>query len=159
MTTEDRTGQSKPRVAVLFGGRSSEHAVSCVTAAGVLGAIDKDKYDVIPIGIAKTGQWVLASGDTNEWSLSASSLPEVAPSAQTVALAEIGGEHQLIVASPNAVPQELGAVDVVFPLLHGPVRRGRDRPGPPGTVRHPLRGRRRAGVRRRHGQALHEGGL
>jgi D-alanine-D-alanine ligase len=120
MTTEDRTGQSKPRVAVLFGGRSSEHAVSCVTAAGVLGAIDKDKYDVIPIGIAKTGQWVLASGDTNEWSLSASSLPEVAPSAQTVALAEIGGEHQLIVASPNAVPQELGAVDVVFPLLHGP---------------------------------------
>ena len=120
MTTEGRTGQSKPRVAVLFGGRSSEHAVSCVTAAGVMGAIDKDKYDVIPIGIAKTGQWVLASGETNEWSLSASSLPEVAPSAQTVALAEIGGEHQLIVASPNTVPEELGAVDVVFPLLHGP---------------------------------------
>ncbi|MFF2245785.1 D-alanine--D-alanine ligase family protein [Arthrobacter sp. NPDC058130] len=120
MSTEGRTGQSKPRVAVLFGGRSSEHAVSCVTAAGVLGAIDKDKYDVIPIGIARTGQWVLASGATSEWSLSASSLPEVAPSAQTVALAEIGGEHQLIVASPNTVPQELGAVDVVFPLLHGP---------------------------------------
>ena len=52
---------SQPRVAVLFGGRSSEHAVSCVTAAGVLGAIDKDKYEVIPIGIAKSGQWVLAS--------------------------------------------------------------------------------------------------
>jgi len=120
MTTEGRTGQPKPRVAVLFGGRSSEHAVSCVTAAGVLGAIDKDKYDVIPIGIAKTGQWVLASGVTDEWSLSASSLPEVAPSAQTVTLAEIGGEHQLIVAAPNTVPQELGAVDVVFPLLHGP---------------------------------------
>jgi len=120
MSTEGRTGQPKPRVAVLFGGRSSEHAVSCVTAAGVLGAIDKDKYDVIPIGIAKTGQWVLASGGTDEWSLSASSLPEVAPSAQTVTLAEIGGEHQLIVAAPNTVPQELGAVDVVFPLLHGP---------------------------------------
>ncbi len=120
MTTEGRTGQPKPRVAVLFGGRSSEHAVSCVTAAGVLGAIDTDKYDVIPIGIAKTGQWVLVSGDTNAWSLSASSLPEVAPSAQTVALAEIGGEHQLIVAAPNTVPEELGAVDVVFPLLHGP---------------------------------------
>jgi D-alanine-D-alanine ligase len=114
------SGRTKPRVAVLFGGRSSEHAVSCVTAAGVLGAIDYDKYDVIPIGIAKTGQWVLASGDTTQWSLSASSLPEVAPSARTVALAEIGGEHQLIVASPNEVPQELGTVDVVFPLLHGP---------------------------------------
>ncbi len=64
-TKKGRTGQSKPRVAVLFGGRSSEHAVSCVTAAGVLGAIDQDKYDVIPIGIAKTGQWVLASGNTS----------------------------------------------------------------------------------------------
>ncbi|WP_104175389.1 D-alanine--D-alanine ligase family protein [Arthrobacter sp. Y81] len=113
-------GRAKPRVAVLFGGRSSEHAVSCVTAAGVLGAIDYDKYDVIPIGIAKTGQWVLAPGDTRQWSLSASSLPEVAPSARTVTLAEIGGEHQLIVTSPNEVPQELGSVDVVFPLLHGP---------------------------------------
>lgn len=118
VNTEGQT--ARPRVAVLFGGRSSEHAVSCVTAAGVLGAIDQTKYEVIPIGIAKTGQWVLASGDTRDWSLSASSLPEVVSSARTVALTEIGGEHQLIVASPNEVPQELGAVDVVFPLLHGP---------------------------------------
>ncbi|MDQ0800812.1 D-alanine--D-alanine ligase family protein [Arthrobacter sp. SLBN-112] len=118
--TGETAGSRKPRVAVLFGGRSSEHAVSCVTAAGVLGAINRDKYEVIPIGIAKTGQWVLAPADTAQWSLAASSLPEVSPSSQTVTLAEIGGEHQLIVASPNAVPQELGAVDVVFPLLHGP---------------------------------------
>ena len=63
--THGETASSrKPRVAVLFGGRSSEHAVSCVTAAGVLGAINKDKYDVIPIGIAKTGQWVLAPAET-----------------------------------------------------------------------------------------------
>ena len=119
-TTGETANTRKPRVAVLFGGRSSEHAVSCVTAAGVLGAINKDKYEVIPIGIAKTGQWVLAPADTARWSLAASSLPEVVPSPQTVTLAEIGGEHQLIVASPNQVPQELGAVDVVFPLLHGP---------------------------------------
>jgi D-alanine-D-alanine ligase len=120
LTAADSAPRAKPRVAVLFGGRSSEHAVSCVTAAGVLGAINKDKYEVIPIGIAKSGQWVLAAGDTAQWSLSASSLPEVAPSSQTVTLAEIGGEHQLIVAAPNQVPQELGTVDVVFPLLHGP---------------------------------------
>jgi D-alanine-D-alanine ligase len=112
--------RAKPRVAVLFGGRSSEHAVSCVTAAGVLGAINKDKYEVIPIGIAKTGQWVLAPADTAQRSLASTALPEVAPSTQTVTLAEIGGEHQLIVAAPNEVPQELGSVDVVFPLLHGP---------------------------------------
>jgi D-alanine-D-alanine ligase len=120
LTAADQAPRVKPRVAVLFGGRSSEHSVSCVTAAGVLGAINKDKYDVIPIGIAKSGQWVLAVGDTAQWSLSASSLPEVLPSAETVTLAEIGGEHQLIVAAPNQVPQELGMVDVVFPLLHGP---------------------------------------
>ncbi|WP_457950510.1 D-alanine--D-alanine ligase family protein [Pseudarthrobacter sp. alpha12b] len=119
-TTGQAATTRKPRVAVLFGGRSSEHAVSCVTAAGVLGAINKDKYEVIPIGIAKTGQWVLAPADTAQWSLAASSLPEVVPSPQTVTLAEIGGEHQLIVAAPNEVPQELGTVDVVFPLLHGP---------------------------------------
>lgn len=111
---------AKPRVAVLFGGRSSEHAVSCVTAAGVLGAINKDKYEVIPIGIAKSGQWVLASGDTAQWSLSGASLPEVPPSSETVSLTEIGGGHQLIVTAPNEVPRELGTVDVVFPLLHGP---------------------------------------
>ncbi|MGN7200925.1 D-alanine--D-alanine ligase family protein [Arthrobacter sp. SAFR-044] len=119
-TTGQAATPRKPRVAVLFGGRSSEHSVSCVTAAGVLGAINKDKYEVIPIGIAKTGQWVLAAAETAQWSLAASSLPEVVPSPETVTLAEIGGEHQLIVASPNQVPQELGAVDVVFPLLHGP---------------------------------------
>ena len=120
LATGETAPRTKPRVAVLFGGRSSEHAVSCVTAAGVLGAINKDKYDVIPIGIAKTGQWVLAGTDTAQWSLSSTALPEVAPSPQTVTLAEIGGEHQLIVASPNEVPRELGTVDVVFPLLHGP---------------------------------------
>ncbi|MGM9470987.1 D-alanine--D-alanine ligase family protein [Pseudarthrobacter sp. YS3] len=120
LTATDSAPRAKPRVAVLFGGRSSEHSVSCVTAAGVLGAINRDKYEVIPIGIAKSGQWVLAAGDTAQWSLSASALPEVQPSSETVTLAEIGGEHQLIVASPNAVPQELGTVDVVFPLLHGP---------------------------------------
>ncbi|MGX9900562.1 D-alanine--D-alanine ligase family protein [Arthrobacter sp. SA17] len=124
MTVSDENveiaGKPRPRVVVLFGGRSSEHAVSCVTAAGVLGAIDKDKYDVIPIGIAKTGQWVLTSADTRQWSLSSTLLPEVEPSSSTVTLAEIGGEHQLIVAAPNQIPQELGTVDVVFPVLHGP---------------------------------------
>ncbi len=120
LTAAEPAGGAKPRGAGRVGGRSSQHGVSCVAAAGVLGAINKDKYEVIPIGIAKSGQWVLAAADTAQWSLAASSLPEVVPSQQTVTLAQIGGEHQLIVASPNEVPQELGAVDVVFPLLHGP---------------------------------------
>jgi D-alanine-D-alanine ligase len=120
LTANQVPAQAKPRVAVLFGGRSSEHAVSCVTAAGVLGAIDKAKYEVIPIGIAKSGQWVLVEGDVRKWSLSGTALPEIPASEQTVTLTEINGAHQLIVTAPNEVPRELGAVDVVFPLLHGP---------------------------------------
>jgi len=53
----------KPRVAVVFGGRSSEHAISCVTAAGVLAAIDRERYDVVPVGITTDGRWVLAQDD------------------------------------------------------------------------------------------------
>ncbi|PYI68834.1 D-alanine--D-alanine ligase A [Arthrobacter livingstonensis] len=105
---------------MLFGGRSSEHAVSCVTAAGVLGAIDRTKYDVVPIGIAKNGQWVLAGNEISGWSLTGGELPEVAPGDRTVSLAHLGGDHQLVVTKSSSVPEELGAVDVVFPLLHGP---------------------------------------
>uniref|UniRef100_UPI00258D2253 D-alanine--D-alanine ligase n=1 Tax=Arthrobacter sp. TaxID=1667 RepID=UPI00258D2253 len=114
------TGAGRIRVAILFGGRSSEHAVSCVTAAGVLGAIDKTKYDVVPIGIAKSGQWVLAGNEIAGWSLTAGTLPEVLAGDRTVSLAHLGGDHQLVVTEPSSVPEELGSVDVVFPLLHGP---------------------------------------
>ena len=55
--------QRKIRVAVVFGGRSAEHAVSCASAGLFLAAIDRDKYDVVPIGIARDGRWVLTSGD------------------------------------------------------------------------------------------------
>ena len=51
--------RSRPRVAVVFGGRSGEHTISCATAAGVLSAIDRDRYEILPIGITKRGQWVL----------------------------------------------------------------------------------------------------
>jgi D-alanine-D-alanine ligase len=108
------------RVAILFGGRSSEHAVSCVTAAGVMGAIDRTKYDVVPIGIAKNGQWVLAGNEVAGWSLTAGTLPEVVAGGKSVSLSHLGGDHQLVVSESSAVPEELGSVDVVFPLLHGP---------------------------------------
>lgn len=120
MTTDSPATTAPIRVAILFGGRSSEHAVSCVTAAGVLGAIDRTKYDVVPIGIAKNGQWVLAGEDIAAWSLKEGALPEVAAGEATVSLAHLGGGHQLVVSEAAKVPQELGAVDVVFPLLHGP---------------------------------------
>ncbi len=120
MTIDSPATTAPVRVAILFGGRSSEHAVSCVTAAGVLGAIDRGKYDVVPIGIAKNGQWVLVGEEIEGWSLAAGALPEVAAGEQSVSLVHLGGGHQLVVSEAAQVPQELGAVDVVFPLLHGP---------------------------------------
>lgn len=120
MTTPTPATTAPIRVAILFGGRSSEHAVSCVTAAGVLGAIDRSKYDVVPIGIAKNGQWVLATDEVEGWNLTSDTLPEIAAGKKSVALTHLGGGHQLVISEASEVPQELGAVDVVFPLLHGP---------------------------------------
>ncbi|MET7282998.1 D-alanine--D-alanine ligase family protein [Kribbella sp. NPDC005582] len=111
------SSERKIRVAVVFGGRSSEHAISCVTAANVLQAIDRDKYEVIPIGISTSGHWVLESGDPERLSISDGKLPEVDVTAMPVLF---GSNRELVVNAPGAVPDTLGEVDVVFPLLHGP---------------------------------------
>jgi D-alanine-D-alanine ligase len=113
------TGKRKIRVAVVFGGRSTEHAVSCASAGLVLSAIDRDRYEVVPIGIATDGRWVLTSDDPGRLSLSAGSSPSVesvaVPGSEITPLA--GGA--LVVSSPGDVPRDLGEVDVVLPLLHG----------------------------------------
>ena len=114
------TGDTRPRVAVLFGGRSSEHSVSCVTAAGVLQAIDTQKYDVVPIGIGKNGQWSLVSADPTQWSLRSATLPEVPASDETVVLSTQEGSRELVAHAHGSLPRSLGPVDVVLPLLHGP---------------------------------------
>lgn len=115
----------KPRVAVVFGGRSSEHAISCSTAGSVLRAIDRDRYDVVPIGITTEGRWVLEADDPSRLAItSADALPAVDGSRTPVALAsdEAGGE--LVARNPSSGVREsldgLGEIDVVFPLLHGP---------------------------------------
>jgi D-alanine-D-alanine ligase len=114
-------GARRPRVAVLFGGRSSEHSVSCITAAGVLRAIDRSHYDVIPIGVTRTGRWVLAADDPTRWELADGTLPEVKDGDGPGVLAPLEvGDRRLRVLEPERVPRELGEVDVVVPLLHGP---------------------------------------
>jgi D-alanine-D-alanine ligase len=114
--------QRKVRVAVVFGGRSAEHAVSCASAGLVLGAIDKDKYDIVPIGIARDGQWVLTSGDPARLALAAGKLPSVeavaTPGVSVTPQAGPGG-GALVFSGPASVPADLGQVDVVLPLLHG----------------------------------------
>jgi D-alanine-D-alanine ligase len=111
----------KPRIAVVFGGRSSEHAISCVTAGSVLQAIDTERYDVVPVGITHEGRWVLESADPERLAItSADKLPEVDGSRATVALAHDSRGSELVVHEASSVPQTLGEVDAVFPLLHGP---------------------------------------
>ncbi len=111
----------RPRVAVVFGGRSSEHAISCVTAAGVLRAIDRAVYDVVPIGITTGGRWVLAADDPSRWELGEGVLPEVKDGDGPGVLVPLEvGARGLTVLEPGQVPRVFGGVDVVLPLLHGP---------------------------------------
>ena len=111
---------ARPRVAILFGGRSSEHAVSCTSAASVLRAIDRQTYDVVPIGVAKDGRWVLVADDPAALELTAGHTPEVDGSGVGVLAPTTTQEHALQVLPPGQAPAVLGAVDVVLPLLHGP---------------------------------------
>src|SRR3954467_8260985 len=110
----------KPRVAVVFGGRSTEHAVSCVSAGSVLRAIGRDDYDVVPVGISRDGRWVLAADEPDRLAITGDKLPEVDGAGASVVLAGDPSHRGLTVYEPGAVPQELGEVDVVLPLLHGP---------------------------------------
>ncbi len=115
-------GARKVRVAVVFGGRSAEHAVSCASAGLVLGAIDRDRYDVVPVGIARDGRWVLTSGDPARLALTSGSVPsvdEVATPGVSVTPTAGPSGGTLVFSGAASVPAELGEVDVVLPLLHG----------------------------------------
>ncbi|QGN57860.1 D-alanine--D-alanine ligase [Nostocoides sp. HKS02] len=118
--TTDQSAPRKPRVAIVFGGRSSEHAVSCATAAGVMQAIDRDAYDIVPIGISRDGHWVLTDGNPAPLELTATQTPEVAADGAGVVVPLSTTDRSLTVLEAGEVPRSLGEVDVVFPLLHGP---------------------------------------
>lgn len=123
-TTPERPRQPqptpRPRVAVVFGGRSPEHAVSCATAASVLRAIDRERYEVVPIGITRKGQWVQVADDPDALEITAGRLPSVPDTGARVIVPLGGSDHVLQVQRGGGVPAELGGVDVVFPVLHGP---------------------------------------
>lgn len=110
----------RPRVLLLFGGRSGEHAISCATAGGVLRAIDRSRYDVLPVGITPGGRWVLVEDDPDLWSIVDGRLPEVVDGPRRVLLPQAADEDTVRVLEAGLLPQDIGQVDVVFPLLHGP---------------------------------------
>ncbi|MGW0859339.1 D-alanine--D-alanine ligase family protein [Streptomyces sp. NPDC002690] len=114
----------KPRVAVVFGGRSSEHGISVVTAGAVLKAIDRTVYDVLPIGITKDGRWALTGDDPARMAITDRQVPDVDTLAESekggVVLSVDPGSREVVLNEPGSVPRALGEVDVVFPVLHGP---------------------------------------
>ncbi|MEZ5343208.1 MAG: D-alanine--D-alanine ligase family protein [Acidimicrobiales bacterium] len=108
----DLTGlASSPRIrlVVLFGGQSAEHDVSCTTAAHVVAAADPAKYEVVPIGISRLGQWAIAD-DTI-------AALQAGPAALPAALSPVGSAT--VPAAALAVPENQQVV--VLPLLHGPM--------------------------------------
>jgi D-alanine-D-alanine ligase len=108
------------RVAVVFGGRSTEHAISCVSAGSVLDALDPDEFEAVPVGITRAGQWVLTDGSTGSLAISGRDLPEITASSGTaVVLPGDPTAHGLVVLDPSEGATALGGVDVVFPVLHG----------------------------------------
>ncbi|MFE5995761.1 D-alanine--D-alanine ligase family protein [Streptomyces sp. DSS69] len=113
----------KPRVAVVFGGRSSEHGISVVTAGAVMKAIDRTKYDVLPIGITTDGRWALTADEPERMAITDRKVPDVAQLAESegsVVLSVDPGSREVVYSEPGSVPKALGEVDVVFPVLHGP---------------------------------------
>jgi len=117
----------KIRVAVVFGGRGPEHAVSCMGGGAILAAIDRDRYDVVPVGITADGSWVLAADDPERLAVTGGELPSVE------SVAEPGGgvvpwagpasralSNALSATAPGEIPRLFGEVDVVMPVLHGP---------------------------------------
>lgn len=97
------------RVAILCGGRSSEHEISCISAGGIVGAIDRSKFDPIIIGITKSGKWVHISDDF-PLRIADGVLPVIPEDAPAV-VADVAG------FSVGGTPLN---IDIVFPVLHGP---------------------------------------
>jgi D-alanine-D-alanine ligase len=106
------------RVAVVYGGRSSEHGISVVSAGSVIAALDPEKYDVLPVGITPSGQWMLTDASPETLQITGRTLPEVEKGTAVVLPADPTAQS-LVAFEPGAAVQILESVDVVFPVLHG----------------------------------------
>lgn len=113
--------RARRRVVLLFGGRSSEHGISCVTAAGVLHAIDRARFDVLTIGITRAGETVLLSEDeVRDYRLDADELPEVRANGTRVLWPASTTDRTVSIIDAEGSVRSLGEIDAVLPLLHGP---------------------------------------
>lgn len=128
---------NRPRVAVVFGGTSSEHAISCLTAGSVLAVVDRHRYDVIAIAITPSGRWVVVPDNLyDRLAVIDNTLPEIGEDLLDAIWLRTSSGAELAIADPNSVeqtspdvdsstkvrraPSVLGSIDVAFALLHGP---------------------------------------
>jgi D-alanine-D-alanine ligase len=117
--------QRKIRVAVVFGGRGPEHAVSVMGGGNMLASIDRAKYDVIPVGITRDGGWVQVADEPARLAVTGGELPSVEAAAVPGAPVLPGSSvmpwaRALVTTAAGQIPPLLGEVDVVLPVLHGP---------------------------------------
>jgi D-alanine-D-alanine ligase len=108
----------KLRVAVVFGGRSAEHAISCVSAGSVIAALDPERYEVVRVGITTDGRWVLADPG-QRLAITDGRLPEVTDGTPVSLVGDPAGRGLAVLDPGVAIGPELTEVDVVFPVLHG----------------------------------------
>ncbi|BBX51451.1 D-alanine--D-alanine ligase family protein [Mycolicibacterium poriferae] len=112
---------ARTRVAVVYGGRSSEHAISCVSAGSILRNLDPERFEVVAVGITPEGSWVLTDAKPETLAITDGTLPGVSGASGTeLALAADPGRRGQLVSLGEGAGEMLAAVDVVFPVLHGP---------------------------------------
>ncbi|MBA2519631.1 MAG: D-alanine--D-alanine ligase [Chloroflexia bacterium] len=113
-----KRGKKRVRVAVVFGGQSSEHDVSLRSARTIIGALDPERYEVVPVGITREGRW-LTGGDPHR-QLTATSPLFALPNGSA---ADEPVSSDVVVSRPGSLPTGVagGEVDVIFPVLHGPM--------------------------------------
>jgi D-alanine-D-alanine ligase len=105
------------RIALVYGGRSSEHPISVVSAGSVLAAMDHERYEVVTIGITRSGAWIHTLADPKQLQITERRLPEVAAGDNEIAVRPSSGE--VAVFHGRSAIEALDSVDVVFPVLHG----------------------------------------
>ena len=112
---------ARPKVAIVFGGDSSEHGVSCLTAAGVVSAIDPEKLDVVPIGITRSGRWVqVPTQDVLAMRTVDGRLPEVPESRPDAVLSRTADGVRIATLDGDGLV-DAHRIDVAFALMHGPM--------------------------------------
>ncbi len=107
--------ERKLRVAVVFGGRSTEHEVSCLSAGSVLANLDPQRFDVVPIGIARDGAWVLGPSDPAILTAHGRELPVVVSDTSS----DTSTGTDVVPTATKSAGELINGVDVVFPVLHG----------------------------------------